>query len=135
VGFAAVYLYDAVIMATEISVTMRQDSRGRWRAASDQFDLAARTRDSCLRKVRESSGIRSRALVVEVIPHLVGVAEAAGILGWDKRRVATYVQRGSFPEPVESLAGGRVWTLDDITEFGRAFQARQKRRTRRRASR
>jgi len=113
---------------------MRQDSGGRWRATSDRFDLIARTKEACLRKVREVSRTRSR-LVVEVFPHLVGVAEAAEILEWDKRRVATYVKRGSFPEPVESLAGGRVWALDDVVAFSRAFRARQKKRARRNARR
>jgi hypothetical protein len=65
---------------------------------------------------------------VEVTRRLVGVAEAAAILGWDKRRVATYVKRGSFPEPVEELAGGRVWAMDDVVAFGEAFRARQRRR-------
>lgn len=74
-------------------------------------------------------------LVVEVFPHLVGVAEAAEILEWDKRRVATYVKRGSFPEPVESLAGGRVWALDDVVAFSRAFRTRQKKRARRKTQR
>ena len=57
-------------------------------------------------------------------PRLVGVAEAARILGWDKRRVSTYVRRGSFPEPVASLAGGRVWDEWDVTEFAEAFRSR-----------
>ncbi len=50
-------------------------------------------------------------------PALVGVAEAARLLGWDKRRVATYVVRGSFPKPVAELAGGRVWRLEDVLAF------------------
>jgi hypothetical protein len=62
---------------------------------------------------------------------LAGVAEAAAILGWDKRRVATYVRRGSFPEPVASLAGGRVWRRGDVEAFGAAFRERQRRRRRR----
>ena len=62
---------------------------------------------------------------------LAGVAEAAAILGWDKRRVATYVRRGSFPEPVASLAGGRVWRRADVEAFGAAFRERQRRRRRR----
>ena len=128
--FAWVRLYDGVISPTDVHVTVRQDSGGRWRATSDRFDLIARTKETCLRKVREVSRTRSRVLVVEVFPHLVGVAEAAEILEWDKRRVATYVKRGSFPEPVESLAGGRVWALDDVIAFSRAFRARQKKRAR-----
>jgi hypothetical protein len=64
-------------------------------------------------------------------PDLVGVTEAASILGWDRRRVATYVRRGSFPEPVAELAGGRVWARDDVEGFARAFRARQAARLRR----
>lgn len=48
---------------------------------------------------------------------LVGVKEAARFLGWDVRRVATYRQRGSFPEPVKELAMGPVWTLQQIEEY------------------
>ena len=128
-------LYDAVIMAPDVNVTIRQDPNGRWHATSERFAFAARTKEACLRRIREEARIRSKALVVEVVPHLVGVAEAANILGWDKRRVATYVKRGSFPQPVESLAGGRVWMVDDIAEFGRAFRLRQKRKARRKSSR
>jgi SAM-dependent methyltransferase len=65
-------------------------------------------------------------------PRLVGVAEAATILGWDKRRVATYIQRGSFPEPLASLASGRVWDEGDVRAFGVAFRERQRARSARR---
>jgi hypothetical protein len=68
--------------------------------------------------------------VVEAAPDLVGVAEAAAILDWDKRRVITYVDRGSFPEPLASLAGGRVWARSDVEAFREAFLARQERRAR-----
>jgi SAM-dependent methyltransferase len=66
---------------------------------------------------------------------LVGVAEAAAILGWDKRRVATYIRRGSFPSPLASLASGRVWDEADVLGFAEAFRARQRARTRRRPRR
>jgi SAM-dependent methyltransferase len=66
---------------------------------------------------------------------LVGVAEAAAILGWDKRRVATYIRRGSFPRPLASLASGRVWDEADILEFAEAFRARQRARAGRRSRR
>ena len=122
-------------MAPDVNVTIRQDPNGRWHATSERFAFAARTKEACLRRIREEARIRSKAFVVEVVPRLVGVAEAANILGWDKRRVATYVKRGSFPQPVESLAGGRVWMVDDIAEFGRAFRLRQKRKARRKSSR
>jgi hypothetical protein len=73
-------------------------------------------------------------LTVEVTPALVGVSEAAAILGWDRRRVITYVDRGSFPEPVEHLASGRVWRRDQVEAFAREFARRQARRRRRSAS-
>jgi predicted DNA-binding transcriptional regulator AlpA len=56
-------------------------------------------------------------LTVEVLPALVGVAEAAAILGWDKRRIFTYISRRSFPEPVALLASGRVWRREDIESY------------------
>jgi SAM-dependent methyltransferase len=65
---------------------------------------------------------------------LVGVAEAAAILGWDKRRVATYIRRGSFPAPLASLASGRVWDRADIEAFATAFRARRAARAARRAT-
>ena len=83
--------------------------------------------------------VQALGLAVDVGPgeedagalELAGVAEAAAILGWDKRRVATYVRRGSFPEPVASLAGGRVWRRADVEAFAAAFRERQRRRRRR----
>jgi hypothetical protein len=65
------------------------------------------------------------SVVVEVTPALAGVAEAAAILGWDRRRVITYVDRGSFPEPVARLASGRVWRREDVEAFGRAWNRRR----------
>jgi SAM-dependent methyltransferase len=69
------------------------------------------------------------------IGRLVGVAEAAAILGWDKRRVATYIRRGSFPPPLASLASGRVWDEADVLGFAEAFRVRQRARARRRPHR
>jgi hypothetical protein len=50
---------------------------------------------------------------------LVGVKEAAIILGWDPRKVATYRARGSFPGPIEELAMGPVWYRSQIEEMKR----------------
>jgi len=62
--------------------------------------------------------------VVET-PGIVGVAEAAEILGWDKRRIFTYLSRGSFPEPLTALASGRVWRRSDIEDFARDRRSRR----------
>lgn len=50
---------------------------------------------------------------------LVGVAEIAERLGWDKRKVATYISRGSFIEPLQRLAMGPVWRWRDVEEYAR----------------
>jgi len=52
---------------------------------------------------------------------LVGLKEAAQILGWDPRRVATYRSRGSFPEPVAELAAGPLWTRQQIEEYKKQY--------------
>ena len=122
-----------------LSFRMRQRPDGRWHAAAIGHDVEVEGRDAkdCVRKVNEAAltllpavswELGPPVVFLEVIPRMVGVAEAADILGWDKRRVATYVRRGSFPDPVEELAGGRVWALDDVLAFQERFRARQRRR-------
>jgi hypothetical protein len=105
---------------------------GRWsgRLLPDGRPLSAPTRERILARLRDEAG-DDASLTVEVEPVLVGVAEAAELLGWDKRRVATYAERGSFPSPVASLASGRVWRRDDVEAFARAFRRRRARRERR----
>lgn len=48
---------------------------------------------------------------------LAGVSEAAKILGWDRRKVATYIKRGMFPEPFQRLACGPIWPEETILQF------------------
>jgi SAM-dependent methyltransferase len=92
----------------------------------DDIDLARRWPVEQIWKVRKGT---------QPVPDLVGVAEAATILGWDKRRVATYIRRGSFPEPLASLASGRIWDRVDVEAFAEAFRARQRARRSRRSRR
>jgi len=66
--------------------------------------------------------------IVEVVPVLAGVSEAAEVMGWDKRRVITYLDRGRFPEPLQALASGRVWIRSELESFARDWRARQTRR-------
>jgi len=93
-------------------------------------EVLAKSRASCLTRLRRAAG-EDVILTVEVVPALVGVAEAAQILGWDRRRVITYLDRGSFPSPVASLASGRVWRRDDVEAFARTIERRRERRPRR----
>jgi hypothetical protein len=106
---------------------------GRWsgRLLPEGRSVSAPTRERVLARLRDEAG-EDAILLVEVEPALVGVAEAAAILGWDKRRVATYAERGSFPAPVAALASGRIWRREDVEAFARAFRRRRARRDRRR---
>jgi hypothetical protein len=97
-----------------------------WVGRLDGREVRRRTRDGCLRGLRRLAG--EDALLVEVTPDVVGVSEAASILGWDRRRVATYVSRGTFPEPIAALASGRVWRREDVEAFGRDRLRRKGRR-------
>ena len=97
----------------------RQGERWAGRLASGPSTVrTAKTRAACLAALRRAAG--DAPLTVEVVPELVGVAEAAALLGWDKRRVFTYISRGSFPEPVAMLASGRVWRRSDVEAYARS---------------
>jgi hypothetical protein len=105
---------------------MRRDAGG-WSGTLGGEDVTARTRDGCVSALRRLAG-DDVALVVQETPDLVGVSEAAAILGWDRRRVATYVERGAFPRPLATLASGRVWRRDDVEAFARDRRRRPGRR-------
>jgi hypothetical protein len=105
---------------------MRREPQG-WSGRVGGEEVLAKTRDGCLSALRRLAP-EDAALVVGETPPLVGVSEAAEILGWDRRRVATYAARGAFPEPLASLASGRVWRRDDVEAFARARARRRGRR-------
>ncbi len=104
------------------------ESDGRWHVRVDggeHRERSAQTRERCLAELRKAAG-HDAVLTVEVRPALVGVAEAAALLGWDKRRIFTYLRRGSFPEPVATLASGRVWRREDIAAFAATRTTRKR---------
>ena len=35
----------------------------------------------------------------------------------------TYIDRGSFPEPITTLASGRIWLREDIEEYADRWRA------------
>jgi len=101
----------------------------RWRGHLDGATkgVSASSREACLSALRRAAGSKV-ALAVEVTPALAGVAEAAEIMGWDKRRVITYLNRGAFPKPLAALASGRVWRRDDVEAYAKRWHARHQRR-------
>ena len=109
-----------------VRASMRRDADG-WTGRLGDDEVLAKTRDGCVSALRRLVGDEA-ALVVQETPELVGVSEAAAILGWDRRRVATYVDRGAFPAPLAALASGRVWRRDDVEAFARDRARRKGRR-------
>ncbi len=105
---------------------------GRWYAhildAPAYIEVTGTSQDACVRELRKVTG-EDVTLTLEVIPQVVGVAEAAEILGWDKRRVVTYIDRGSFPEPITALASGRIWLREDVESYAAEWHARRAAKT------
>ena len=109
---------------------MMWEADGRWfgRLASDDSPAySASSRERCVDVLRHAAG--TAVLTIEIEAELVGVAEAAAILGWDKRRIFTYLGRGSFPAPVATLASGRVWRRRDVEAFAATRTTRPPRST------
>ena len=102
------------------------ETGGRWYArildAPAYIEVTGVSRARCLEELLEVTG--DEPLAVEVVPQVVGVAEAAEIMGWDKRRVVTYLDRGSFPEPLTALASGRIWLREDVEAYAQEWRAR-----------
>jgi hypothetical protein len=92
------------------------------------IEVSGISRHECLAELRTVTG-DDVTLTIEVVPDVVGVAEAAEIMGWDKRRVVTYIDRGSFPEPITSLASGRVWLREDVEAYADGWRARRAAKT------
>jgi hypothetical protein len=100
-----------------VRATIRRIGDG-WTGRLGSEEVLARSREGCVSALRRLAG-DDVLVTVEEAPDLVGVSEAAEILGWDRRRVSTYVGRGAFPPPLAELASGRVWRRDDVEAFAR----------------
>jgi hypothetical protein len=100
---------------------------GRWYAhvldAPMFVEVTGMSRAGCVEQLRKVVG-DDVTLTIDVVPDIVGVAEAAEIMNWDKRRVITYIDRGHFPDPIVALAGGRIWLREDIDAYAADWRAR-----------
>jgi hypothetical protein len=117
-------------MADDVRARM-WETGGRWYAHildSPAFiEVTATSQRGCFGELRKVIG-DDVSLTVEVVPRIVGVAEAAEIMGWDKRRVVTYLDRGQFPEPLTALASGRIWLREDVERYAEEWRERHPRR-------
>jgi hypothetical protein len=73
-------------------------------------------------------------LATPSFPALVGVSEAARMLGVSKQRLAQLAARPDFPEPMVDLASGPVWLTSGIRGFERRWPRKPGRPTRRQTS-
>lgn len=103
------------------------ETGGRWYAhimdAPAFIEVTGTSRERCVQELRKMTG-DDVTLTVELVPQIVGVAEAAEIMGWDKRRVVTYLDREQFPEPLTRLASGRIWLREDVEAFADEWRRR-----------
>lgn len=52
-----------------------------------------------------------------MILFFVGAQEIAAGLGLSRQRVYQLAEREDFPEPYQTLVGGRIWKLSDILKW------------------
>ena len=51
------------------------------------------------------------------IPPLLGVTEVSRLIGWDRRKVSVYYERGKFP-PAATVVGKRpFWSKNQIEQW------------------
>jgi hypothetical protein len=110
------------------TVTARMwQAGGRWYArlldVPMYVEVTGTSARGCLGELRKVTG-DDVVLMIERIPEIAGVAEAADIMGWDKRRVITYIDRGHFPEPIATLASGRIWLREDVEVYAKEWRER-----------
>lgn len=58
-----------------------------------------------------------RRLAEPAFPDLIGVTEAASLLGISRQRVHVLRERPEFPAPVAMLAAGPIWRKGDLSTF------------------
>jgi hypothetical protein len=116
----------------DVTVSVRPLPDGRWVATSEhpRIHVEGGSREEVVmasrRQVESASDPDGElTIVVDVVPVVAGVAEAAQIMGWDKRRVITYIDRGRFPAPIQTLASGRIWLREDVERYAREWNARR----------
>lgn len=51
--------------------------------------------------------------------NLAGVSEIAALLGVSRQYASVLSARRDFPEPVATLAMGKVWSLDDVRAWAK----------------
>ena len=56
---------------------------------------------------------------------LVGVAEAAELLGVSRQQVHRLARRPDFPAPVAQLKAGKIWRREDVEQWAQEHAGRR----------
>jgi predicted DNA-binding transcriptional regulator AlpA len=54
---------------------------------------------------------------VKSVPQLAGLTEVAELLHVSKRTASRYTERPDFPEPLQRLASGPIWSADEVSHW------------------
>lgn len=61
---------------------------------------------------------------IKKIPELLSTSDFAKALGWDRRKVDTYCNRGIIPPPAVETRVGKLWTRSQVEWFKREYKIR-----------
>lgn len=54
---------------------------------------------------------------MKAVPELAGLAEVAALLHVSKRTASRYTERPDFPEPLQRLASGPIWSANEVSRW------------------
>lgn len=92
----------------------------RWRDSGRLPEPAADLRSTPVwRRTTIETIARGDSARTEAMLNLLGVAEAAAMLGVDRSQIGRWRRAGRFPAPVLELAAGPLWWVEQIEEFER----------------
>lgn len=54
---------------------------------------------------------------VSALPELLGTTEVGLLIGWDRRKVSVYLERGKLPKPATHVGKRPFWTKNQILQW------------------
>lgn len=67
---------------------------------------------------------------IEQIPELLSATDFAEELGWDRRKLHLYWQRGIVPDPAVVVTSGKLWTRKQVEWFKEEWKKREEKKKR-----
>jgi hypothetical protein len=54
---------------------------------------------------------------IGALPELLGTTEVGLLIGWDRRKVSVYLERGKLPKPATHVGKRPFWTKNQILQW------------------